>query len=243
MKLIIDLGNTLTKFYFFNKKSCLNSIVHEGIPDNPYIENLLYSHGPFESAIISSVVNQTGLFTNTIQQHCPLLIVDHTTPLPVSIHYLTPASLGIDRIAAAVAGHSRFPKNNVLIIDAGSCITYDFITDKGEYLGGAIAPGLNMQLKALHHFTANLPLIPLSPNTPLTGRSTEEAILSGTVNHTIAAMQHTIRYYSNKYKDLKIILSGGDRIFFDKQLKISIFAVPNIVATGLNEILDFNEKI
>ncbi len=100
-----------------------------------------------------------------------------------------------------------------------------------------------MQLKALHNFTAHLPLITLAPDTPLTGRSTEEAILSGTVNHTIAAMQHTISYYRNKYKDLKIILSGGDRIFFDKQLKISIFAVPNIVATGLNEILDFNEKL
>jgi type III pantothenate kinase len=145
-----------------------------------------------------------------------------------------------DRLAAAIAGATLYPGSNVLVIQAGTCITYEFINAQGEYIGGAISPGIQMRYKAMNTFTGKLPLIEHKKFDGLIGQTTEESILSGVNNGILAEVDGIINAYKSQYPDLTIILSGGDADFFVKQLKNSIFAVPNIVLKGLNIILDFN---
>jgi type III pantothenate kinase len=163
-------------------------------------------------------------------------------PLPVVIDYHTPDTLGTDRIAAVVAAHNLYPDKNILVVETGTCITYDFIDAEGIYRGGSISPGLGLRFSALHNFTDKLPLIEPVKDAILIGKSTESSIQSGVINGLIAEVQGIISMYENNYEDLTIILSGGNLDYFDKILKNNIFAVPNIVLTGLNIILDFNDK-
>jgi type III pantothenate kinase len=141
-----------------------------------------------------------------------------------------------------VGGQSFFPGRNVLVISTGTCITYDFINNRKEYLGGAISPGMEMRFRALHTFTGRLPLISVKDTHELIGNNTAKAILSGVVNGMIGEIEHVAGQYLHLYPDLKVILSGGDLNYFDKRLKISIFAFPNIVLHGLYQILEFNVK-
>ena len=134
-----------------------------------------------------------------------------------------------------------FPNKNVLTIDSGTCITYDILTKDGVYLGGSISPGLNMRFKSLHKQTSKLPLVSLTTEHPLVGDSTESAITSGVINGMICEIDGIIDRYKTDYSDLQIILTGGDAKFFDKELKNSIFAAPDLVLTGLNELLNYNE--
>jgi type III pantothenate kinase len=140
-----------------------------------------------------------------------------------------------------VGANLYFPNQDVLVIDAGTCIKYDFVNKANAYLGGSISPGLQMRFKALHTLTEKLPLVqPVLNVDYLIGSSTEEAILSGVLNGCIAEIDGIIQQYKSNYKNLKVVLSGGDSIYFDKTLKNSIFASPNIVLEGLNAILDYN---
>jgi type III pantothenate kinase len=163
------------------------------------------------------------------------------TNIPVTNFYKTPDTLGKDRLAGIVAAHSLYVKENVLVIDAGTCITYDLITTKGEYYGGSISPGLNMRFKALHTFTEKLPLVSLLNFEELIGTDTNTSILSGVINGLIAETDAIIERYKELYSALKIIICGGDAQFLVDRLKNSIFAVPELVLIGLNEILDYNE--
>jgi len=135
---------------------------------------------------------------------------------------------------------NKFPDKNVLIIDAGTCITYDFINHKNEYLGGAISPGIKMRYNALHNLTANLPLLEAKPPKDLIGKSTSESIHSGIVNGILKEIDGIVLEYQKKYQDLTVILTGGDTKFLSKQLKSSIFANSNFLLEGLNFILEFN---
>ncbi|MFO7722799.1 MAG: type III pantothenate kinase [Bacteroidales bacterium] len=243
MKLIIDIGNTTRKYYFFEGKELTGEVHSEEHPSVGFIEALQREHGPFSSAVLSTVVSLGVDFVKGLQQMMPLLIFDQKTRLPLTNLYSTPATLGPDRLAAAVAGHAMFPGSPVLVIDAGTCIKYDLVKDDA-YHGGIIAPGIRMQAKALHTFTDRLPLVNPDPGMecPLTGASTTGSILSGIINATVASMEGIIARYMDENPGLMIILSGGDLNYFDKRLKYSIFALPNLVAAGLNEILDFNES-
>ena len=191
----------------------------------------------------------------------PVLVAGPHLQMPITIRYRTPETLGSDRLAAAVAAHHLFPKENVLVINAGTCLTTDFVNDKGEYLGGTIAPGLQMRLQALHQFTGNLPLvnvptettnprnvttktrIPKSPNfptIPMPGQSTRDAILAGVVHGLTSEINGMTERWKEKIRFFNVILSGGDGKMFDKKLKNRIFAVENIVLRGLNQMLKHN---
>ena len=135
-----------------------------------------------------------------------------------------------------------FPGKNALLIETGTCITYDFIDSDGLYHGGGISPGIRLRFKALHTFTDKLPLIEPEKDPALIGDTTENAILSGVINGVKAEVSGLISSYESNYENLTIILSGGDLVYFDKNLKNNIFAVPNIVLKGLNIILEFNDK-
>ena len=238
MKLIIDLGNTLKKFAFFEKGE-MKDLYHFEKFDLDKLEKML-EEVPVRASILSSVINYPERLTDILAARSRFIKLTHNTHLPVKLKYNTPETLGKDRIAASVAGSHLYPKRNVLIITAGTCITYDMVTADKEYLGGAIAPGISMRYKALNTFTDHLPLLEMSDDIRLTGRSTEESIRSGVQVAVLEEMNGMINRFRQDYKDLIIILSGGDAKYFDKKLKNNIFAVPNIVLTGLNIILDFN---
>ncbi|MCL2041242.1 MAG: type III pantothenate kinase [Bacteroidales bacterium] len=168
-------------------------------------------------------------------------IFDHHTPVPVNNLYETPGTLGVDRLAAVVGATALFEKSDVLVIDAGTCITYDFVDAKKNYHGGGIMPGLQMKLQALHNFTGNLPLVSLGTAEKLCGRNTEEAILAGAINVTLLGLDALIACFKQQYAGLKTVLCGGNTKIVQNSLKNDTFAEPKLVLYGLKQILDFNE--
>jgi type III pantothenate kinase len=241
MRLIIDIGNTLAKVALFEDADPL-AITYLPVLTIDALELFFNDSGLArpEEAIISTVRQSEDVFIDYLKSHFRLLLFSTDTPLPIKNLYNSPETLGFDRLAAAIAATSMFPHRNVLIINTGTAITYDLVTRNNEYLGGAISPGLTMRLMALHNFTQKLPLVVLKDETPLVGRTTDESILSGVLNATRTEIDGMIEKFNNHYEQLAVILSGGDVKYFDKSLKNSIFAVPNIVISGLNQLLAFN---
>jgi type III pantothenate kinase len=166
--------------------------------------------------------------------------LDHLTPVPLTIDYKTPETLGRDRIALVAGAAAMYPGKNVLAIDAGSCITYDLVTSAGHYLGGAISPGIDMRLKALNTFTGKLPLVQQQDFYRLIGNTTTTSILSGVINGTVEEVKGIIGHYRSEFENLKVILTGGGQEFLLNKIKSDIFAVPDLLLMGLNKILDHN---
>ena len=241
MELILDLGNTNQKIALFDAGQLLWVRMKKRIT-LPLIRNIAKHYPGIDSCILASVVKVPFALRSYLEKQFRFIFLDETTLLPVRNAYLTPGTLGKDRIAAAVAGSNQFPGCPVLIIIAGTAITYDFVTDQGEYLGGAISPGMQMRFRALHTFTRQLPLLTYKDIDFLTGDDTEKSVLSEVINGITAEMEEMISRYRKDYPGIRIILSGGDLNYFAKRLKISIFALPNIVINGLQQILAFNDK-
>ena len=233
LKLIIDQGNTQTKLAIFRQKTLLKKILYE--QDNQLRELESQADG----VILSSVKNDSDLLK--VLEGNPLLL-NINTSLPVVNLYETPETLGNDRIAAVVGAVTQFPNSNVLVIDAGTCITFDLFTLKG-YLGGSISPGIQMRLQALHQKTDRLPMVELDGEVDIIGKNTIQSIQSGVLNGVLVEIDGMINRYKSQFSDLKVMLTGGDFQLFDKGLKNSIFVDPNLVLKGLNEILDYNEAI
>ena len=236
MNLIIDIGNTRAKVAVFNKdKLMFNlSVDHKNINKN--IEKLQKEYN-LKNCIFSSVAN-----TSTEAESYKLnkfIKLNHKTKVPFLNKYNTPKTLGVDRIALASAAAYQYQKKNVLIIDSGTCITYDFLNAKNEYIGGAISPGINLRYKSLNQFTANLPLLKQA-NYKLIGKDTKSSIHSGVLNGFIKEIDGVIEQYQHKYSNLTVVLTGGDTNFLAKKLKSSIFATPNFLLEGLNSILIYN---
>ena len=200
-------------------------------------------HIQLNQAILSSVKPVDEELIRFLSQNFQLFIeLDHHTPLPIENLYETPETLGKDRIAAAVGANELFPGQNILIIDAGTAITYDVVSEKNEFLGGNISPGLQMRFKALNQFTGKLPLINYSDEFQLIGSNTEEAIRAGVQNGILYEIERTIETFNRNYENLQIVMTGGDSIFFDKKLNYSIFVHFNLTLIGLNRILEHNAK-
>jgi len=140
-----------------------------------------------------------------------------------------------------VGAHNLFPDSNILVIDAGTAITYDLLTAEGTYLGGNISPGIEMRFKALNQFTGKLPKIEKADQNILFGKTTEQAIRAGVQNGVVYEIEGTINSFKDFYKNLKVIITGGDAEFFEKKLKNSFFVSPNLTNLGLNRILEYNE--
>lgn len=244
MNLAIDVGNTMVKVGVF-KDGTLLSVTTEPTLSIGGLKKILAVHAQPDSpvqTIISTVTEAYQTQADWLRQYGRVMYFTHSSAVPLKISYDTPGTLGSDRIAAAVAASSRYRAQNLLVFQLGSCLTHEYITQEGIYSGGGIAPGMEMRLSALHTFTERLPLITYRPIDFLTGRSTEESILSGVINGMTVEIDGLIDRYREKYGDLKAVLTGGDLIYFDKRLKNSIFAHPNLVLEGLNIILGFNES-
>jgi type III pantothenate kinase len=240
ISLIIDIGNTRTKVALFNRGELMISFpVDTFTPHN--LELLLADYPGINKAILSSVREGQEELVSALTKSIPFFIeLDHLTPLPIVNGYKTPGTLGKDRIAAAVGANKLYPNKNVLIIDAGTAITYDLINEQGCYKGGFISPGLRMRFKALHHFTDKLPLIePVKP-VEIEGLDTPTSISGGIQYGLEGEILNMIHYFSEKYGKLTIILTGGDTNYFERIIKNYKFVALEITLLGLNTILEFN---
>jgi type III pantothenate kinase len=240
MNLIIDQGNTVSKLAVFDAGEIVVRITEPEL-NIAVLHTLFEKHPEIKACVLSSVVHYSKDIPEFLGERLKWFItLNSTTPLPIENTYSTKETLGYDRIADAVGAFSIFPGNNVLIIDAGTAITIDLLTSKGEFYGGNISPGLDLRFRALHEFTKKLPLIEKHEEFPLLGKTTREAILAGVINGAVFEIDGYIDNLKSQYTDLKIILTGGDIKFFDKRLKNSIFAHSNLNLTGLNRILEYN---
>jgi len=240
MKLIVDIGNTFTKLGVFdnnNNITKLTNLTNNNKQIYEYISSI-----SIKKAIIANVGENNSKLSKLLNDlNIPTIIFNSKTPIPIKNLYATPETLGVDRLAAIIGAFSLFNNQNILIIDAGTALTIDFINKKGEYLGGNISPGMEMRFKALNTFTNKLPFISKDYTFNFIGTSTKTAIISGVQQGMINEIEGYINYFHNKYNSLKIILTGGDSFFFEKNIKNTIFANSELVLIGLNYILQYND--
>lgn len=241
MNLVVDGGNTFVKIAVFQNNTLLEKQVFGREDFFKNFENLQKKFPKIRKSILSSVTSLDDELENQLKKTYTLLQLDKNVKLPFKNEYATPATLGKDRIALVAAAVNTYPGKNVLIIDAGTCITYDLKTKDEIYLGGAISPGMQMRFKSLHKFTANLPLVTPKPEAKLIGDTTESSILSGIINGIKMELKGTIESYNAKFEDLTVIFTGGDSQILSLPLKNSIFANSNFLLEGLNFILEFNK--
>ncbi len=243
--LVIDIGNTFAKISVFINDSIV-FVSQEKEVNNQSVSGIIHQY-KVQNVIISSVKKQDNLFFNHFKD-LKIFHFNNQLPIPIKNGYATPATLGADRLAGVIGAKKIFPDNAVLVIDAGTCITYDFIDEAGLYAGGSISPGLNMRFKAMHHFTGKLPEIAVNEavNTfeNVYGINTQESLISGVVNGLLFEAEGFISKYNHQQSNLRVILCGGDSTFFDTRLKNSIFAhqillEPNLVMIGLNTVVNY----
>lgn len=244
MDLVIDIGNTLAKLAVFNSKSVMvfRSTVQE-LELASKLDELEAEYPMIEWCIISSVGSVNAKQLERLEKRYALLHLTSDLPVPFINKYGSPQTLGVDRIALVSAAFNQYPNKNVLIVDAGTCITYDFIDAAGVFYGGAISPGLGMRYKAMHTFTDKLPLLVPNKHAPLIGESTSESMHSGVLCGITYEIEGYIKAYQEDYPDLTIVLTGGDAQFLLDNLKNDIFANTNLLLEGLLYILKYNKDI
>jgi type III pantothenate kinase len=236
--LIIDIGNTSTKIAVFEQDKLVFTERYQEIERSIIVE-ILRGH-VIEKTIISTVKKGHEGWEEALKERTRLIYFNAEMTRGIHNHYLTPNTLGLDRLAGVMGANYLYPQKNNLVIDGGTCITYDYIDAGANYYGGSISPGLNMRYKALNYYTGALPL--LNEHTEFndkTGNDTVTAITSGVQNGIKYELTGFIESYKTDINELNIILTGGDSIFFDTLLKNSIFAPcikiePNLVLKGLN---------
>ena len=242
MNLIIDIGNNSAKFFLFQGEQIILHTRKENSSFDVIDEwNRLYD---IDKVIVSSVITDCESLLDEISKlQCPVIRFDKSTPLPLEVNYRTPGTLGSDRIAAAVGAWGEAPGRNILVIDAGSAITIDFVSKDGKYNGGNIAPGIKMRLRALHEYTDRLPMVEKEGDIPAIGYDTETAIRSGVINGVCHEIEGYINEFKQKYCDVLVFLTGGDEKPLKNRIKSCIFADKYLVAKGLNRILnDYGNK-
>lgn len=242
MNLVIDAGNTLIKVAVFEKE---RMIFQEIVDENVLmirLKEICDSYPGIKWAMVASVRKLEAKTLSVLAVFSKVFRLDQNTQAPFKNSYATPSTLGVDRIALATAAFYHNAKGNTLVIDAGTCLTYDMVNDYGEYLGGAISPGLNMRYKALNQQTAKLPLLEQADLLDFIGNSTDSSIHSGVINGICREIDGVIDQYKSRFADLTVILTGGDAEFLSKRLKNTIFAHSNFLLEGLNYLLEYNKR-
>jgi type III pantothenate kinase len=239
LNLVIDIGNTLQKIALFNNDECVYGQSFPFITKE--IITSVFNQYAIQHAIISSVAEVDEQISAFLHKNTTLIHYTHQTKLPVTILYKSAETLGLDRIANAVGAAALFPNRNVLSIQVGTCLVLDFVNENGEYLGGSISPGLQMRFEALHEKTKKLPLLraPFEASHFL-GTDTNESILCGVIKGMGYEIDGFISDYKEQFKELTVLFSGGDVPCLQKFIKNTIFAAPNVVLIGLNEIIKYN---
>lgn len=243
MRLVIDIGNTRTKIAVFSGRTMffVQAFENIGIDD---IEKLINQFPTIKKVIFSSVGfvdKDKDEIKEFLKQRFSFIEMNNNISLPINNNYLTPLTLGNDRIAGVIGANNLFPENDCLVIDAGTCITLDLIDKIGNYYGGSISPGINMKYKALNTFTDSLPLIDDKFKVEnIIGNDTRSSIISGVINGTLMEIKGFIAYYKKKYPELKILFTGGDANFLHNYFKENTVLEEHLVLFGLNIILDTN---
>ena len=235
--LIFDAGNTLLKIGVFYEGN-LEDVIRLTYDELFSLKELLLRYDS-SAVFISSVVSKE--LTDNIVSYVPKAILfNGSLKLPIKINYLSPETLGIDRICNSVAIHNLNKNHTSVSIDIGTCIKFDFVDENGNYKGGSISPGIDLRYKTLNDYTGNLPLVNDKSKTELIGNSTINSIKSGVLNGIQAELNHFIYLYSKEYQDLTFFVTGGDAVYFDFPLKNNTFVDENLTLKGLYKIYVFN---
>ena len=242
MVLTVDVGNTRIKAAVFEGSTVLENFVFDKNELEKKIENILKKFQNCSDLVVASVGSIEKISFLAFEKQLNVHFLTNEDHFPFVNKYETPKTLGIDRMVLAAGATLRFPKQNRLVIDAGTCITYDFIDEFDNYLGGAISPGLRLRYEALHNYTARLPLLTLEIPESYTGSSTAQAIHSGVVNGFVYEIDGFIDEYRENYSNFIIILTGGDTDFLAKRLKNTIFANSNFLLESLNQTFQYKIK-
>lgn len=236
--LCLDFGNTRFKGAIFSDENFVESFVLEN-DSNEEMGKVLDKYQPTK-AILSSVVNHNPEIEPLLESRSQFhklskdSIINFTTPVG------KPETIGADRLALCAAAARFYPERNNLIIALGSCITYNFLNQYHQFLGGGISPGMDMRFKSMHQFTAKLPLIEASWNFPLVGYDTKTNILSGVITGMTSEIDGIIEKYEEKYRNFNVVLTGGNSTYFASQLKKKIFADYNFLFKGLYALSELN---
>ncbi|WP_165044516.1 type III pantothenate kinase [Dysgonomonas sp. ZJ709] len=241
MNLVIDQGNTVTKVAFFEAGVLIETFLYDIFDVN--VCSSLLAHYTVERCIFCSVIHASPEILAYLNNNLPnFMFIDENTLLPINNRYKTPKTLGKDRLAAVVGANEIFPGKNILVVDIGTAITYEFIDSLSNYYGGNISPGISMRFKALDKYTGKLPLIDRYGELTNMGYDTETAIRAGVINGVIYEIRSYIERFSTKYPDIEVVLTGGHTKYIESQLKEPVFVDIDLVLKGLNRILNYNVK-
>jgi type III pantothenate kinase len=238
MNLTIDIGNSRVKTAVFKGTAISKATVHENF-DLKKLKAV--AHKGIQNVIVCTVKDYPAEWKTFLKKNFNFIELSDKTPVPIKNNYATPATLGKDRLASAVAANSILPGKNVLAINAGTCITYDFVDSKGVYHGGSISPGVEMRFKALHTFTGRLPLVETEEKiSALVGKTTKQSILSGVQQGILKEIEGVIGEYKKSFNNLQILITGGSSPWLKKHLAVKINMEPFLTLKGLNVILAFS---
>ncbi len=246
--LLIDIGNTAIKYGFFEGNTCIDkkTTPHNQIlpnflfcPDFIVLSNVGYSDEKLQNLLVS--YENIPILHCKLNENGELFFEGKKICLPIEIAYQTPHTLGSDRLASVLGAYSLYPNQSVIIVDFGTCIKYEVLTDKGIYLGGAISPGINMRYQAIHHFTVKLPLlsVPETFSEPI-GKTTDEAIHAGIIHATYCEVKGMIESYNKTLntKQIIVLFSGGESQYLAGYKNLYTFATQNLVFTGLEYLAE-----
>ncbi|TDP58671.1 type III pantothenate kinase [Flavobacterium dankookense] len=242
MLLAIDVGNTRIKTAVFEQNTFVDYSVFTKKEFNEKVSFILNQYPKISSIVVASVGNLDKNDFLAFENKAKILFINNEVKFPFTNLYETPNTLGIDRMVLATGAVLQFPMQNRLVIDAGTCITYDFIDENDNYLGGAISPGIRLRYESLHQFTAKLPLLTKTNPKSCIGNSTNESIHSGVVNGLTNEIDGFIDYYKSLNANFIIILTGGDAEFLAMRLKNTIFANSNFLLESLNQTFQYNQN-
>jgi type III pantothenate kinase len=236
MLLAIDVGNSRIKVAVFEKHTLLYQEAFTSEIALDKFKNIFKRYPQITDSVFSSVGKLPLEASEFLMRASKLMMISSASRFPFQNRYETPKTLGVDRMVLASGVTLRYPQRNRLVIDAGTCITYDFVDQNDDYLGGAISPGLRLRYESLHNYTAKLPLLALDQPKYFIGNSTTEAIHSGVVNGVLNEIDGFVNQFCQQFQDLTIILTGGDADFLAKNIKNTIFANSNFLLESLNLI-------
>ncbi len=242
MLLAIDVGNTRIKAAVFEQNTLVELFIFTKEALLTEINYILNKFPKIKSLVVASVGNVEKELFLSLKSKVEIHFITHESKFPFTNLYSTPTTLGIDRMVLASGAVIQFPNQNRLVIDAGTCITYDFIDENDNYLGGAISPGIRLRYESLHQKTAKLPLLTKKNPENFIGNSTQESIHSGVINGVALEIDGFIELYKAQYAKFIIILTGGDAEFLAIQLKNTIFANSNFLLEGLNQTFQYNQN-
>jgi type III pantothenate kinase len=242
MILTIDVGNTRIKSAVFENNTQIETLFFLNENFKIAIENILKKHQKIKTLVVCSVGKLEKAAFETFSNQVALYFISRESKFPFQNNYTTPNTLGIDRMVLTAGAVLQFPNQNRLVIDAGTCVTFDFVDQNNIYYGGAISPGIRLRYEAMHQYTAKLPLLTIQEPENIIGDSTDQSLHSGVINGLTFEIQGYIQALKRENENFIIILTGGDANFLAKRLKNTIFANSNFLLESLNNLYQYQIK-